>query len=177
MKKLLFRSLLGSLCFASMISPAFAALSSSSPIIVSDVAKAAKAVARPVADPACWTQAAAYHNVDVWLLYSIASVESSFNPAAVNKNTNGSFDLGMMQINTIWLKKLSSFGIQPVQLLDGCTSIYVGAWILSQTIKQYGYNWRGIGAYNSGKPHLAYKYAQKVYATHSKITGIAIARN
>jgi hypothetical protein len=32
----------------------------------------------------------------------IAEYESSFAPTAVNQNKNGSFDIGLMQINTVW---------------------------------------------------------------------------
>lgn len=121
---------------------------------------------------ACWQGAAQYHQVDVWLLYSIGLVESGFDSNAVNRNTNGSVDLGAMQINTIWLKELRQYGITERHLMDGCTSVYVGAWILAKSIKRFGYNWRAIGAYNSAKPSLGFKYAKKVYAAHRQITGL-----
>lgn len=119
----------------------------------------------------CWDQAAAYHNVDPWLLMSIAKVESGFNPSAFNGNRNGSYDLGMMQINSSWFPRLKKMGITQEMLKDACTSTYVGAWILSHNIKQYGYTWRAIGAYNSPKVSIGYKYARKVYAAHSSLTG------
>lgn len=120
----------------------------------------------------CWEEAAAFHNVDPWLLMSIAYVESRFNPNAVNRNKNGSYDTGMMQINSIWFPTLRKNGIDPSLLKDACASTYIGAWILSKNIKQYGYTWRAIGAYNSAKPTLGYKYAQKVYAAHAKLTAM-----
>jgi hypothetical protein len=124
-------------------------------------------------DPnACWKGAAQYHGVDVWLLYSIAWVESRMNPLAHGKNKNGSTDMGMMQINTIWLPELAKYGIRKEQLFDGCTSIYIGAWIMSKNFKQHGYTWKAIGAYNSGNLRIGYKYAQKVYEAHRKFTGM-----
>lgn len=124
-------------------------------------------------DPnACWRGAAQYHGVDVWLLYSIAWVESRMNPVAIGRNKNGSLDLGVMQINTIWLNELARYGISKEQLLDGCTSIYVGAWIMSKNIRSYGYTWRAIGAYNSRNPAIGIAYAQKVYDVHRRITGL-----
>jgi len=120
----------------------------------------------------CWEEAAAFHNVDPWLLMSIAYVESRFNPNAVNRNKNGSYDTGMMQINSIWFPTLRKNGIDPSLLKDACASTYIGAWILSKNIKQYGYTWRAIGAYNSAKPSLGYKYAQKVDAAHAKLTAM-----
>ena len=77
----------------------------------------------------------------------------------------------MMQINTIWLPQLKKMGISREMLKDACTSTYVGAWILSQNIKRFGYTWRAIGAYNSATPKIGYKYATKVYAAHHKFTG------
>lgn len=121
---------------------------------------------------ACWHGAAQYHQVDVWLLYSIGLVESRFDANAVNRNKNGSLDLGAMQINTIWLKELQKYGITERHLMDGCTSVYVGAWILAKSIKRYGYTWRAIGAYNSATPSIGFKYAKKVYAAHHRITGV-----
>ena len=124
-------------------------------------------------DPnACWKSAAQCHGVDVWLLYSIAWVESRMNPKEIGKNKNGSLDLGMMQINTIWLPELGKYGIKRDNLMDGCTSIYIGAWIMAKNFKNYGYTWRAIGAYNSGNSNIGYKYAQKVYETHRRITGM-----
>lgn len=119
----------------------------------------------------CWDQAAKYHGVDPWLLYSIAFVESGFNPTAYNGNKNGSYDLGMMQINSIWLPQLKKMGVSREMLKDACTATYVGAWILSKNIKRFGYTWRAIGAYNSAKPELGYKYAKKVYKAHYQFTG------
>lgn len=120
----------------------------------------------------CFEEAAQYHNVDPWLLMSIAYVESRFNPKAVNRNKNGSYDTGMMQINSIWIPTLKKKGIDKSLLNDACASTYIGAWILSDNIRRYGYNWRAIGAYNSGNPKLGLAYAKKVYAAHAKITGI-----
>jgi soluble lytic murein transglycosylase-like protein len=133
----------------------------------------AQAAPTPANDPnACWRAAAQYHGVDIWLLYSIAWVESRMNPQSVGKNKNGSLDLGMMQINTIWLQDLGKYGIKQEQLMDGCTSIYIGAWIMAKNFKNYGYTWRAIGAYNSANPGIGYKYAQKVYDVHRRITGM-----
>ena len=114
----------------------------------------------------CWDAAAAYHHVDPWLLYAIAYVESRFHTDAKNANRNGSVDLGLMQINSIWHDTLRKQGIPLSALHNACASTYIGAWILSKNIQTYGYTWRAIGAYNSATPAKAYAYAQKVYAAH-----------
>ena len=54
-------------------------------------------------------------------------------------NTNGTRDLGPMQVNTWWLEPrrgrttLASFGLTAETLQwDGCVNIYAGAWILAR---------------------------------------------
>ena len=118
----------------------------------------------------CWDKAAVIYGVDPWLLMAIAKTESSFNINAINVNKNKSVDIGMMQINTIWLPTLKKFGIQKEHLFNPCTSIFVGAWIVAQNIKSFGYNQDGIGAYNSpGNIKIRRNYAKKVYSSYAEL--------
>ena len=110
----------------------------------------------------CMAKAAAHHRVDLNLLRAIAKVESGMNPKAVGRNSNGSTDTGLMQINDWWLPTLAKFGIKKSDLLDTCTSAYVGAWILAKSIQQHGLTWRAVGAYNSPTPKNQQIYADKV---------------
>jgi soluble lytic murein transglycosylase-like protein len=123
---------------------------------------------------ACWERAAERHGVDPMLLFAIAKVESSLNPAAVNRshtNRTSSYDIGLMQINSSHLPRLAKHGIYEKHLYDACTNIDVGAWILSDVIQRHGYNWNAIGAYNAACVQLKGKdcvdaratYANKVY--------------
>lgn len=99
----------------------------------------------------CWQQAALRYGVSPWLLYAIAERESQFDPNAINTaNSDGTRDLGLMQINTFWLPHLRKFNISEQDLFDPCTNIHVGAWILAQNIQQFGNNWIAVGAYNVG---------------------------
>ncbi len=117
----------------------------------------------------CWDQAGAYHNIDPWLLYAIASVESNFNPVAHNKaNRNGTFDFGMMQINSVHFPELRKYGIPFEILADRCGSTYVGAWILSRAFKQCGRNWKAVAAYNTGSCNRGLAYAAKVQKAYLK---------
>ncbi|RQS67223.1 lytic transglycosylase [Burkholderia sp. Bp8963] len=111
----------------------------------------------------CLDDAATFQHVSVSLLRGIAQVESGMNPNAVNTNTNGTIDIGLMQINSTWLPTLAREGITQQSLFDACTNAYVGAWILSQNIRQLGANWNAIGAYNSASPDKRLAYARKVY--------------
>lgn len=112
----------------------------------------------------CIAKAAAHHRVDLSLLRAIAKVESGMNPRAEATNKNGSSDTGLMQINDWWLPTLSKYGIKKSDLLDACTSAYVGAWILAHSIKTHGLTWRAVGAYNSPTPKNQKIYAEKVNA-------------
>ncbi|MGB3433881.1 lytic transglycosylase domain-containing protein [Achromobacter sp.] len=99
----------------------------------------------------CWHESGARHGVDPLLLYSIAKVESSLDPRVVNENRDGSQDIGLMQINSMHFPALAKRGISRQQLLDEpCLSIEVGAGILADFIKRFGYTWRAVGAYNAG---------------------------
>ncbi|MFC3374905.1 lytic transglycosylase domain-containing protein [Rugamonas sp. CCM 8940] len=117
----------------------------------------------PAAAQACWEEAGTRYGVNPHLLYAIAKTESGLNPAARNQNKNGSYDVGLMQINSSWLPRLRQFGLDERQLLEPCTSIQVGAWILAQNMQRLGNSWDAIGAYNSSKPALRLKYALRVY--------------
>jgi soluble lytic murein transglycosylase-like protein len=111
---------------------------------------------------ACWEDAAARYGVNASVLYAIAKTESGLNPLATNRNKNGSYDIGLMQINSSWLPILRKYGVHEQQLFDPCTSIHVGAWILAQNMHRLGNSWEAVGAYNARRPELRAKYAQKV---------------
>lgn len=96
----------------------------------------------------CFESAGEYYNVNPQLLEAIATVESSLNARAVNKNEHS---LGLMQIHPQWFSKLIKFDIAPDQLLsEPCTNVNVGAWILASNFYTHGKNWNSVGAYNAG---------------------------
>jgi len=111
---------------------------------------------------ACWEEAAQYYGVNPYLLYAIAKTESSLNPSAINRNKNGSYDIGLMQINSSWLPTLRKYGVEEKDLYDPCTSIQVGAWILSQNMRRMGVTWEAVGAYAAVSPEKRIQYAKKV---------------
>ncbi len=96
------------------------------------------------------------YGVPSQLLWGIAKVESHFNPHAIHKNLNGTYDLGLMQINTVHLKKLKHYGIEAKDLLWAKTSVAVGAYLLSECFKQHGHNWKGLNCYNGRIDKNAY---------------------
>lgn len=116
----------------------------------------------------CWNTAGYYYHVDPYLLFAIAEVESGLNPYAIGYNHDGSRDVGLMQINSSHFPELERKGIDEYRLMaEPCTSIMVGASILSGMIKVYGYNWEAVGAYNAGLKRENFPqrmlYARKVW--------------
>ena len=119
-------------------------------------------IAGSTATATCWEQAARRHQVNPHLLVAIAEVESGLRPGAIGRNTNGSIDIGMMQINSLWLPELQRHGIALRDLLDPCVSVHVGAWVLAQKMRMHGNTWTAVGAYNAGSAVLRERYARKV---------------
>lgn len=116
----------------------------------------------------CFDDASLKYNIPSNLLRSIARVESKMKPDAINFNKNGSFDVGIMQINSTWFPRLARVGIQRGELLDGCKNIQVGAWILSQNVKRYGLTAEAIGRYNSPNPYYKARYVRLVLAEYNR---------
>ena len=114
----------------------------------------------------CFDEAGARYQVPPLLLMAIAKTESNMNPRARSGNTNGTVDIGLMQINSVHLPKLSQYGISESTLQnDACTSVQVGAWVLAQCVATHGYNWRAVGCYNTGSKgadSVRQVYVQKV---------------
>jgi len=122
----------------------------------------------------CFDSAGNFYGIEPRLLRAIAQVESSFRQDATHPNPDGSEDIGIMQINSWWLGTLSQYRIdRRTLILDACTNINVGAWILKQAIRDNGYNWRAVGAYNAKSADKAAAYAQAVWHVYSGAGGHA----
>lgn len=111
---------------------------------------------------------AAFHwKVPPRLALAIARVESGLNPWAVNVagrgyqpatraeasalidqawNRGASFDVGLMQINSYWMRK---YGIDPQLLLEPRRNAIMGVWILSKEIERFGLTWQAVASYHT----------------------------
>jgi len=111
--------------------------------------------------PFCFDAAGKNYGINPQLLRGIARVESSLNPAAINRNKNGSADYGLMQINSFWLKKL---GTTTEELLNNpCYNVMAGAYVLRGCLDRHGENWKAIGCYNATNRNKQAVYSWKIY--------------
>jgi len=84
------------------------------------------------------------------------------------RNTNGSYDLGPMQINTIWLGDLSKrWGISKDAARakvrdDPCANVDVAAWILRGHLNETKNLGQALSHYHSRTPRHGKKYKKRV---------------
>lgn len=126
------------------------------------LAIASTAQAAPRATATCFEAAGQRYGVPPALLAAIAWQESGMNPSATNRNTNGTSDIGLMQINTSWLPKLARHGVSEQALRDPCVNTMVAAWILAANLRQMGPGVQALGAYNARDPAKRVAYARQV---------------
>jgi hypothetical protein len=121
----------------------------------------------------CFDEAGALYDIHPDILRAIAKVESNYQTRAINWNRNGTYDFGVMQINSSWAYTI---GLEQWKTLgDSCSNIKTGAMILAGCMKKYGYTWDAIGCYNSQTPDKRDKYALLVYRQLKNIERDALA--
>lgn len=119
----------------------------------------------------CAIRAGKYYNVSPYLVQTLLKIEGGVKGSKV-RNTNGTYDYGPMQINTIWineLKRMENITVPENRLInDVCYNIHIGTWILSNKINEVdGDIWRGLGNYHSKTPKYHNRYlghAKKAYS-------------
>jgi hypothetical protein len=104
-------------------------------------------------------------------LEAILDVEGG-KMCTVSKNSNGSYDLGLMQINTINFSKIQK-NYPDVTAKDiackPCLNITLGAWLLSHRIKETKDIWTGVGNYHSKTPKYRTIYLKRISSAISRI--------
>jgi hypothetical protein len=88
---------------------------------------------------------------------------------AANPNTNGTVDIGPMQVNDIWVPKVAAHWRTDVKsayraLRDNfCANVEAGAWILRMGLDEaHGDFWEGVGIYHSHDPDHKLTYLSSV---------------
>ena len=118
---------------------------------------------------ACLMVAAQNYAIPPQVLVGILYVEGGKVGQQV-RNSNGTYDLGPMQINTLWTKVLAdgwgvsrSYAHRMIRD-DACTNINVAAWIFRKNWNETKSLPKAIEWYNSRTPHIGRKYRYKVIA-------------
>ena len=93
------------------------------------------------------------------------SKEKALEKGQEAQNANRSFDSGVMQVNSFWLKK---YGIPLEAALDPGANIFLGSWILKQEIERHGQTWNAVGAYHSPDEARSRRYIELVKAALEK---------
>lgn len=129
---------------------------------------------RPIT-PACFHQEAKRQGLEPIKLLSILMTEKGRVGQFV-RNTNGSYDIGPMQINTIHLPeiarhtRLSTEAVAAALAYDGCFNVSVAAWMLRKRTNEVGGDfWYGIGRYHSKTPEHRNRYILRV---HKNMTSV-----
>lgn len=118
----------------------------------------------------CINHAAITYHVPATLILAIMKKENGRNGQAV-RNKNGSYDLGILQINTRWLPVFARYGYTRDDLqFNPCRNIMAGTWILAQSIAKGKSVWQGIGDYHSHTPSLNKTYYVSIQKIHHKIS-------
>lgn len=119
----------------------------------------------------CARYASKHYDVSPFIVMSIISVEGG-KKGTVSKNSNGTYDLGVMQINTIHLPEIkSNFPMVDWQVVtnEPCVNIGIGTWMLSKRIKEADNLWQGVGNYHSRTPKYHRIYLNKIYRAYKKV--------
>jgi soluble lytic murein transglycosylase-like protein len=117
----------------------------------------------------CIFTAAQTYSVPPTVILGVLNVESG-KVGMASPNTNGTYDLGPMQINTIWVPELANYWHVPQKTAlrwvrdDACVNVGVGAWILRKKMNETGSLAGGIAGYHSGTRGLGDSYRNKVLA-------------
>jgi len=103
------------------------------------------------------------------ILKAILEVEGG-KTGELRVNSNGTYDIGPMQVNSIWLPKFTNYITSERILYDSCANLQIGAWILRYNVnKANGDIWQGVSSYHSSTPAHQEKYRNKIYAAIQKI--------
>lgn len=106
----------------------------------------------------CVTHAARTFGVPELPIWVILDVEGG-TVGKVSQNTNRTYDIGPMQINSIWLKHIAPFGITESQVKNNlCMNIYVGTWIFTKELERHKTLAKALAYYHSPTPKHQHRY-------------------
>lgn len=105
-----------------------------------------------------------------WLertLWGLRDQEAGWIGAEV-ANTNGTHDLGPLQVNSSWIPKLSALVDRHPTLVrkwlihDPCFNVQAARWIFLSGLRVTGDYWKAVGVYHSPTPERQQRYRKSV---------------
>ena len=116
----------------------------------------------------CINHSATTFQVPAALIVSVIKTEGGWNGAAI-KNKNGTYDLGVMQVNSSWISTLKKYGITQESLqFNPCTNVHAATWILAKAMSTKE-GWQGVGNYHSRTPSHNKRYREKVRSIYKNV--------
>jgi hypothetical protein len=126
---------------------------------------------------ACMVATAAFYHLPPRVLPSIQAVEGGF-VGSVSHNADGSDDLGVMQVNTLWLDALSRVtgmrreAVEARLVGDSCFNIAAAGAVMRTYLNETGGDlMRAVGDYHSHTPALNQAYQALVLGAAAKLFG------
>ena len=136
--------------------------------IVSGPAKAGSSVNDQVTIQGCITAAAKLYRLPPAVLVILLNVERG-SLGRVSPNTNGTVDIGPIQVNEIWVPEIAAHWNATISdaykaLRDNfCANVEAGAWILRRGLDEARDDfWEGVGYYHSHTPEHKSRYLRDV---------------
>ena len=124
---------------------------------------------------ACMALVASVYHLPPRVLPSIQAVEGGA-AGTVSRNANGSEDLGVMQVNTVWLPPLVSYTGLSAEVVrfrlinEPCFNTAAAGAILALHLRENGGELlRAVGDYHSRTPPLHDAYLAKVMSSAARL--------
>lgn len=116
----------------------------------------------------CILAASEAHRVPAMVLVILLRVEGG-SVGRASPNNNGTSDLGVMQVNTIWVPRMAArWRASATEAYNAlrdniCANIEASAWILKQGMDESRDDfWTGVGYYHSHNPEHRARYLRLV---------------
>jgi len=140
-----------------------------------------EAIAAPVAayhaspiTPQCKNKTAYEYNIPTTVFDAYLATEGG-SPGHIRKNSNGTYDVGPMQINSSnWLEIYKDLGISPLQVrFDGCKNLKAAAWYIKKVIQSSRLSVENIeqffsvlARYHSKTPTVRERYKARLFTNY-----------
>lgn len=117
----------------------------------------------------CSIVAAVKYEVPANIVLAVAEKEGG-KPGQWVRNPNGTYDVGPLQFNTVYLKELKSYGITAADVEQaGCYPYDLAAWRLrSHILHDRGDLWTRVANYHSRTPRHNARYRRSVMRKAAK---------